>query len=454
MIIESIDPATEQVQARYETLTDAELESRIAAAASAEQTHRSTSVETRVQWIKAAKRLLAEQEQRLAETISREMGKPIGAATLEIRKCMTVCDYYAENGPSLLLDRQVETNAHSSFVRYLPLGVVLAIMPWNFPFWQVFRFAIPALMAGNVVLLKHAENTLACSALMETIFHEAGVPSAGFQSLVITVEQTQSLLADARIRAATFTGSEQAGKAVAETSGRHLKKVVLELGGSDPFIVMPSADLERAVADATRGRLGNCGQSCIAAKRLIVHNDIYTEFRDALVASFESQSVGMPLEPGTDIGPMATEALRARLDEQVDETVARGAKALIGHHRLDRPGWFYPPTILEDIPTGSPAASEELFGPVASLFRANDFNDALRIANDTRFGLGSALFTRDANEIERAFNEIDAGATFINSITASDARLPFGGIRNSGYGRELAAEGMHEFMNLKTCWVA
>ena len=453
MIIESINPATEEIEARFETLSDTDLEGRIALASASERRHRDTTLQERIAWITAARRLLEERQETLAEMITQEMGKPVASAILEIRKCMTVCDYYAENGAALLADRPVQTVASDSFVRHLPLGIVLAIMPWNFPFWQVFRFAIPALMAGNVVLLKHAENTLGCSASIEALFREAGVPSGGFQSLVISVAQTQKLLTDPRVRAATFTGSESAGQAVAETAGKHLKKVVLELGGSDPFIVMPSADLDQAVVDATRGRLNNCGQSCIAAKRIIIHRDLYTEFRDALVASFESQTVGSPLDQQTQIGPMATEALRARLHDQVSESLALGATAITATDPIERPGWFYRPTILENIPTAAPASSEELFGPVASLFEVNSFDDAIRLANQTRFGLGSVLYSRDDQEVARAFNEIEAGATFVNTITAADPNLPFGGIKHSGYGRELAAEGMHEFMNLKTCWI-
>lgn len=454
MTFETVNPSTGRPIATFEALTDAALEHKLGVAERCEQTHKATPLAERIGWIRAAAQLLEQNQKIYAAEISREMGKPLHEATGEVLKCITVCDYYAKHAPALLADSHVETSAQRSLVRHLPMGTVLAIMPWNFPFWQVFRFAIPALAAGNVVLLKHAENTCGCSLMLESLFREAGVPEGGFQSLLISIAQTQKILADDRVRAATLTGSGRAGSATAETAGRHLKKVVLELGGSDPFIVMPSANIDAAVAAAARGRLMNAGQSCIAAKRIIVHRDVYSEFKDRLIGEFETKRVGDPFDERTDIGPLATQAILRTLERQVDQTVAAGATALTGGTPVANGGWFFPPTILADIPEASPAMREEFFGPVALLFEVDSLDDAITLSNDSEFGLGSVLFTQDEGEIEQAFSDIESGATFINTITASDPRMPFGGIKRSGIGRELAADGLYEFVNKKTCWVA
>lgn len=380
-----------------------------------------------------------------------EMGKTHRSAIAEVEKCAWVCDFYAEHGPEFLADRQIDTSAEFSVARYLPLGPVLAIMPWNFPLWQVFRFAAPALMAGNVGLLKHASNVPQSALAISDILKRAGAPEGAFQTLLISGNQVEAVLSDARVRAATLTGSEAAGRAVAETAGRHLKKVVLELGGSDPFIVLPSADLADAVKHAVTGRTLNNGQSCIAAKRFIIHADIYDEFRDRFAAALDDLSVGDPMDDQTDVGPLATDAIREELAEQVDASVAKGARCVVGAETIDGDGWYFKPGLLEAIPEDAPAHGEELFGPVASLFKVGSLDDAIERANGTRFGLGSAIFTQDKEEMERAFNEIESGATFVNAITASDPRMPFGGVKASGYGRELAEDGIREFVNVKSC---
>jgi succinate-semialdehyde dehydrogenase/glutarate-semialdehyde dehydrogenase len=347
----------------------------------------------------------------------------------------------------------IETTATKSFVRFQPLGSILAVMPWNFPFWQVFRFAAPALMAGNVGLLKHASNVPQCALAIEDIFRRAGFPEGAFQTLLIGSEMVEHVLEDKRVVAATLTGSEPAGRSVAATAGKQLKKTVLELGGSDPFIVMPSADLGEAITTGIRARTINNGQSCIAAKRFIVHTAIYKEFEERFVAGMDQLKVGDPLSEDTDIGPLATEQILQDLDLQVSKSVAAGARLLSGGRRLEQPGNFYPPTVLANIPDGSPAACEELFGPVALLFRAESVEDAVVLANDTPFGLGASAWTSDVQEQARFVNELQSGCVFINGMVASDPRLPFGGVKASGYGRELAAFGIREFVNIKTVWI-
>ncbi len=379
-----------------------------------------------------------------------EMGKPIKAAVAEAEKCATACRYYADNAERFLADRSVEMEGGKSWVAFQPIGIVLAIMPWNFPFWQVFRFAAPSLMAGNVGVLKHASNVPQCALAIEDIFRRAGFADGSFQTLLIGSDMVEGIIADARIAAVTLTGSEGAGRSVASAAGRNLKKSVMELGGSDPFVVMPSADLDNAVSTAVTARMINNGQSCIAAKRFIVHEKIYDEFLRKFVARVAAVRVGDPLDEKTELGPLATAAIRDQLDQQVKATVAAGAKLAIGGKKIDREGFFYEPTILADIPPMAPAASEELFGPVASIFKAKDLGDAIHIANGTTFGLGASAWTRDAREQAQFVAEIESGLLFINGMVVSDPRLPFGGVKNSGFGRELGEFGIHEFVNIKS----
>ena len=383
-----------------------------------------------------------------------EMGKTYKSAIAEAVKCTTACRYYAENTERFMADEVVETGAKKSFVRYLPIGPILAVMPWNFPFWQVIRFAAPALMAGNVGLLKHASNVPQCALAIESIFLEAGFPEGAFQTLLIGSGQVDALLNDPRVRAATLTGSEQAGIQVGVGAAKRIKKVVLELGGSDPFIVMPSADLDAAVSTAVQARVQNNGQSCIAAKRFIVADSIADEFQKKFVAKMESLQIGDPFDEKTDVGPLATPDGVKDLDADVQKTVKAGATLLIGGHPLKRPGNYYAPTVLTNIPKDSPAYGEEFFGPVASIFRVKDQDEAIRIANDVRFGLGSSVWTNDEKERERFINELDAGMVFVNKMVASDPRIPFGGVKASGHGRELGQVGMREFVNAKTVWIA
>jgi succinate-semialdehyde dehydrogenase/glutarate-semialdehyde dehydrogenase len=382
------------------------------------------------------------------------MGKTLKSAIAEVEKCAWVCRYYAEHAAEFLADVPVTTDASHSFIRYQPLGIVLAVMPWNFPFWQVFRFAAPALMAGNVGLLKHASNVPQCALAIEQSIKQAGFPAGVFQTLLVGSEQVAPLIADERVKAATLTGSELAGASLAAAAGKQIKKTVLELGGSDPFIVLESADLTAAVTTAVTARLLNNGQSCIAAKRFIVEEAITNEFEQQLIEKFTALKVGDPMLPDTDIGPLATPGILKDLDYQVQESVKLGAKVLTGGQPLaDRPGNFYPPTILTDIPPGSPAEVEEFFGPVALLFRVPDIDAAIKLANATPFGLGASAWTTNEMERDRLISEIEAGAVFINGLVKSDPRMPFGGIKRSGYGRELGIQGIHEFVNVKTVWI-
>jgi succinate-semialdehyde dehydrogenase/glutarate-semialdehyde dehydrogenase len=382
-----------------------------------------------------------------------EMGKPLKAAVAEAAKCATACRYYAENAERFLADEVVHTPARRSFIRYLPIGPVLAVMPWNFPFWQVFRFAAPALMVGNVGLLKHASNVPQCALKIEEIFRRAGFPDGSFQTLLIGSEKVDALLSDPRIVAATLTGSEQAGIQVGVGAAKRIKKVVLELGGSDPFIVMPSADLDAAVATAVEARIINNGQSCIAAKRFIVAEPIADVFQKKFVSRMEALVIGDPMDDKTELGPLASAEAVTSLDDDVRKTVDAGARLLTGGYPLKRAGHYYAPTVLTDIPADSPAYREEFFGPVASLFRVENLDEAIKLANDSRFGLGASAWTQDGAERERFINELEAGMVFINKMVASDARLPFGGVKQSGHGRELGVHGIHEFVNIKTVWL-
>jgi succinate-semialdehyde dehydrogenase/glutarate-semialdehyde dehydrogenase len=382
-----------------------------------------------------------------------EMGKPIKAAIAEAEKCAWVCRYYSEKAQQHLADQLVETNAQKSYVHFQPLGPVLAVMPWNFPFWQVFRFAAPALMAGNVGLLKHASNVPQCALAIEEIFARAGFPNGAFQTLLIGTDAVAEILNDPRVVAATLTGSEPAGSSVASIAGKQIKKTVLELGGSDPFIVMPSANLDEAVTTAVKARTINNGQSCIAAKRFIVAAEVYDEFEGKFVSQMKALRIGDPLEESTEIGPLATPQIVNDLQDQVQRAVAAGARVLTGGKRLDRPGNFFEPTVLVGLDVKAPVSCEEIFGPVATLFRVSDIDEAIRIANATPFGLGAAAWTNDVQEQARFIEEIEAGSVFINGMVASDPRLPFGGVKHSGYGRELADFGIREFVNIKAVWI-
>lgn len=451
MSIASINPATGLTEEVFDPLSEDAIDAALDKAQAAAQHVRALPVEARAGWLFRLADLLEADKSELGALMTREMGKPLSAAIAEAEKCAWVCRFYAENGARFIAEREIRTGTKYAALRYLPLGPVLAVMPWNYPFWQVMRFAAPALLAGNVGLLKHASNAPRCARAIADLMTRAGVPEGGFQTLLIASSQVAGVLEDDRVRAATLTGSEAAGRAVAETAGRALKKIVLELGGSDPFIVMPSADLDAAADAAVKGRMQNNGQSCIAAKRFIVHTDVHDAFRERVVARIEALEVGDPMDADVDIGPLATNAIRDELHDQVEASLRAGARRVVGAAPIERAGWFYRPGLIEEVPPNAPAYTEELFGPVASLFRVRDLDAAIELANATRFGLGSAMFTQDRAEIERAFNELDAGATFINTITASDPRLPFGGVKASGHGRELAEEGIREFLNAKTC---
>ncbi len=450
IVIASINPATGETLRTFGPLTGAQIEDKLARADAAYRTYRRTSFHERRRWLAAAGDILESERDRLGRIMTLEMGKPIGAARAEAAKCATACRYYVEHGERLLADEPVEVGGGRSYIRYQPIGPVLAVMPWNFPFWQVFRFAAPALMAGNVGLLKHASNVPQCALAIEDVIRRAGFPPDVFQTLLIGSQQVERVIDDPRVKAASLTGSEPAGAQVASRAGKQIKKTVLELGGSDPFVIMPSADLERAVRTAAEARTINNGQSCIAAKRFIVDTRIAGEFEKRFVKAMEELKVGDPMDESTNVGPLATADILNGLDEQVQRSVAMGARVLTGGKRLDRPGNYYAPTVLTDVPKNSPAYTEELFGPVAVLLRAEGIVQAIRLANDTEFGLGASAWTTDASEQQRFIDEIEAGMVFINGMVASDARLPFGGIKRSGYGRELSAYGIREFVNVKT----
>jgi succinate-semialdehyde dehydrogenase/glutarate-semialdehyde dehydrogenase len=453
MPIATVDPTTGETVARFEPLGAAELEEKLRRAVEAFARHRKTGVAERARCLARAARVLEDEKHRLARLMTGEMGKPLAAAVAEVEKCAWACRHYAENGARYLAPRAVEVDGARAEVRSLPLGPVLAVMPWNFPFWQVFRFAAPALVAGNVGLLKHASNVPQCALAIEEVLRRAGFVEGAFQALLVGSDAVAAILDDPRVAAATLTGSTPAGRAVAERAGRNLKKTVLELGGSDPFVVMPSADLEAAARTAAKARCINNGQSCIAAKRFIVHEGVADAFERAFVREMEAMQVGDPLDPATDVGPLATEAIRDEVAEQVRRSVEAGARLLTGGRVPEGPGFFYPPTVLADVPEGAPAYREEVFGPVATLFRVASLDEAIRLANDVPFGLGSSVWTRDAGERERFVEEIEAGMTYVNAMVASDPRLPFGGVKESGYGRELGEDGIREFVNLKTVWI-
>jgi succinate-semialdehyde dehydrogenase/glutarate-semialdehyde dehydrogenase len=453
MAIATINPATGQVIKSFDPLSSADIEAKLQKAIETFATYRNVPFAQRAQWMLKAASILENEKEAFAKVMTTEMGKTLRSAVDEAAKCAWVCRYYAENAERFLADEVVETGAKQSYIRYQPLGPVLAIMPWNFPFWQVLRFAAPALMAGNVGLLKHASIVPQSALLIEDIFRRAGFPDGAFQTLLIGSREVDKILGDPRVMAATLTGSEQAGIEVGIGAAKRIKKVVLELGGSDPFIVMPSANLETATATAVKARIFNNGQSCIAAKRFIVAESIAEQFEKLFAQKMAALKVGDPFDESTEVGPLSTPDGVADLDRDVRKSVEAGAKILTGGKPLDRPGNFYAPTVLVNIPKDSPAYKEEMFGPVASVFRAKDISDAIRIANDSRFGLGASAWTNDAAEQRKFINELDAGMVFINRMVASDPRIPFGGVKWSGHGRELGAWGIREFTNIKTVWV-
>jgi len=453
MAIATINPATGQLVKTFEPLTDGQLEEKLQRAAHAFLSYRKVPFTERARMLLKAAAILEAEKELFARMMTTEMGKTLRSAVDEAVKCAWVCRYYAENGEKYLADEIVETSASRSYIRYQPLGPVLAVMPWNFPFWQVLRFAAPALMAGNVGLLKHASIVPQCALMIEDLFHRAGFPEGAFQTLLVGSQKVDKILGDPRVMAATLTGSEGAGIEVGIGAAKRIKKVVLELGGSDPSIVMPSANFEAAVASAVKARIFNNGQSCIAAKRFIVAEPIADRFEHELANKMESLQVGDPFDEKTELGPLSTSEGVADLDRDVQATVRAGARVLTGGKRLDRPGYFYAPTVLTNIPKDSPAHKEELFGPVASVFRAKDLEDAIRIANDCRFGLGASAWTNDAEERERFVNDLESGMVFINRMVASDPRIPFGGVKWSGHGRELGVHGIREFTNIKTVWI-
>jgi succinate-semialdehyde dehydrogenase / glutarate-semialdehyde dehydrogenase len=454
MPITSINPTTGQTLREFAAFDEAEIEKRLHRAEQAFARHRREVFAKRAQLMIAVASLLEQEKEELGRIITLEMGKLFRAAVEEVEKCARGCRFYAENGERFLEDEPAQTNAARSFVRYEPLGPILAIMPWNFPFWQVFRFAAPALMAGNVALLKHAANVPQCALAIEDLFCRAGFDEGVFQTLLIEAKQVESIIGDPRVKAVTLTGSDRAGSAVASTAGRQLKKSVLELGGSDPFIVMPSADLEIAAITAVKARTINTGQSCIAAKRFFIADKVYDPFLERFVEKMRSLKIGDPLDETTEIGPLATEQILDGVHQQVQKSISLGAKLLTGGNRVEGPGFFYEPTVLINVTRESPAYREEVFGPVASVFRTRDEEEAIEAANDSIYGLGASVWTNDKKEQDLFTSELETGMVFFNSMVLSDPRLPFGGIKRSGFGRELGAIGIREFTNVKTIWIA
>lgn len=456
MAIATTNPVNGELVKSFDPMSEHEIEVRLARASSGFEVLRRTSFSERAAWMSAAGGVLEADVDGVARTMTLEMGKTYASAKAEVLKCAKACRFYADHAEAFLAEEPVDPNAVSAskaYSRYQPLGPVLAIMPWNFPLWQAMRFAAPALMAGNVGVLKHASNVPQTALFMEELFRRAGFPEGSFETLLVGSDAIEAIICDRRIKAVTLTGSEAAGRSVAAIAGRELKKTVLELGGSDPFVVMPSADIARAAAVATTARCQNNGQSCIAAKRFIVHDDVYDEFTAAFVEKMSELTSGDPMDGDTDIGPLATEQGRADVDEQVADAVAKGAAVLCGGKRPNQPGWWYPPTVVAGLTPDMAMYSEEVFGPVAGLYRVASIDDAIRLANATSFGLGSNAWTSDPSEQARFAADLDAGAVFVNGMTTSYPELPFGGVKNSGYGRELAADGIREFCNHKTVWV-
>lgn len=451
--IQSINPATERVLAEYQPATPEQVEQALEAAHRRFADWRRTSFSRRAQLMHAAARCLRDDRARFAGLITAEMGKPITEAEAEVEKCAWNCEFYAANAERFLADEPRESNASESYVEFTPLGVVLAIMPWNFPFWQLFRFAAPALMAGNTAILKHASNVPQCALAIAEVFQRSGFPDGAFQTLLISGRAATQLIEDRRIVAVTLTGSDDTGSTVAAAAGRALKKTVLELGGSDPFIVLEDADLVGAVETGVRSRYQNTGQSCIASKRFIVAERVFAEFQQRFTEAVGQLRVGDPAERSTQIGPLARDDLRDGLEQQVRRSAAQGAKVLVGGARRPGRGYFFAPTVLTDVVPSMPAACEEVFGPVAALIRARDADDAVRIANDSAFGLGANLWTANLDQARRLARQIESGQVFINGMVISDPRLPFGGVKRSGYGRELSEYGIREFVNIQTVWI-
>jgi succinate-semialdehyde dehydrogenase / glutarate-semialdehyde dehydrogenase len=454
MAIATINPATGETLATFTPLSEVEIAQKLALAETTYLQYGSTTYEQRSQWLNSAADILERNKEQFARMMTQEMGKPLKSALAEVEKCALVCRFYADKAAEFLAEEYIESDASKSYIAYQPLGIILAVMPWNFPFWQVFRFAAPALMAGNVGLLKHASNVPQCALAIEQIIQEAGFPTGAFQTLLIGASQVAAIVEDERVKAATLTGSEPAGASLAAIAGNKLKKTVLELGGSDPFIVLESANLEAAVSTAVTARMLNNGQSCIAAKRFIICDRLYNDFEELLTAKFQALKVGDPLNSDTDIGPLATATIRDEIEQQVQRAVQQGAKILIGGQPLrELPGNYYLPTILTDIDPQSSIAQEEFFGPVALLFKVADLKSAIALANNIPFGLGASAWTNDPSEQQRLIKEIAAGSVFINGMVKSDPRLPFGGMKRSGYGRELGELGIKEFVNIKTVWI-
>ena len=456
MAIATINPTTGITEKEFVAHDAAEIDRRIGEAVSAHAALRNTSFAQRGEWMRATADILEQEADDTAKMLVVEMGKPIAQAKAEVLKCAKNMRFYADNAEQFLADEPLSdpsrVAASQAYARYQPLGVVLAVMPWNYPLWQVIRFAAPALMAGNTGLLKHASNVPQSALYLDTVFERGGFPAGSFRALLIGSREVKAVLEDPRVKAVTLTGSEPAGRSVASIAGEQIKKSVMELGGSDPFIVMPSADLEAAATTAVKARVSNNGQSCIAAKRFLVHTDIYDAFAKLFAEKMSALVVGDPLEETTDVGPVATESGRSDLAELVDDALAKGAKVLAGGGAIDGPGFFYQPTVLSELTDDMRIILEEAFGPVASLYRVANREEAIRIANQTTFGLSSAVWTTDAVEESYFITELDAGAVFVNGMTISYPELPFGGIKASGYGRELAAAGIREFCNLKTVW--
>ncbi|MFE9309959.1 NADP-dependent succinic semialdehyde dehydrogenase [Streptomyces sp. NPDC006706] len=458
MSIATVNPANGETLKTYEAMGEEEIERRLQLAQATFRTYRTTACAERARLMNRAAALLDEDQEEIARVMTTEMGKPVKQARAEAAKCAKAMRWYAEHAEELLADERPaesdvkDSGASRALVRYRPLGPVLAVMPWNFPLWQVIRFAAPALMAGNVGLLKHASNVPQTALYLEDLFHRAGFAEGCFQTLLIGSGAVDEILRDERVKAATLTGSEPAGRAVASTAGEMIKKTVLELGGSDPFIVMPSADIDRAAGVAVTARVQNNGQSCIAAKRFIVHTDVHDAFAERFVTGMRALRIGDPLQEDTDVGPLSSERGRADLEELVDDARRGGAHVLCGGERPDRPGWYYPPTVLSGITREMRIHREEAFGPVATLYRATDLDEAVLIANDSLFGLSSNVWTEDETEVERFVRDLEAGGVYINGMTASHPAFPFGGVKRSGYGRELSGHGIREFCNITTVW--
>lgn len=453
MAFTSINPATGDEISHFSLHTTEEVETRLEQARTAFEVNRDRTIEARAERLEKVAVALEDRAREYGELMTREMGKPVSQAEAEAEKCAWVCRYYADHAAEFLAREEVQTDARNSYVAYEPLGPVLAVMPWNFPFWQLFRFGAPALMAGNSILLKHAPNVTGCALAIEELFRNAGFEDHELQTLLVDEETVGTVLEDRRVRAATLTGSVGAGRAVGRQAAEQIKPTVLELGGSDPFIVCADANLRAAASVGCTARMQNNGQSCIAAKRFIVERGIVHAFTERFIEQVEALTVGDPTEEATDIGPMAREDLRDQVQDQVERAVGQGAVAATGGHPLSRDGFYYAPTVLTEVAPGTVAFEEEIFGPVASIVVADDPEEAVALANDTRFGLGGSIFTKDLEKGERMARELEVGCAFVNEMTKSDPRLPFGGVKDSGYGRELSHHGIREFVNTKTVWI-